>query len=244
MAWLHSRESGRICTEQKSHPPSQPSAVSSPSGYPQEDTAGHSFPEHQGGLGCGFPGKRPQAVPLRCPLPVLCRAVRMGHSVLGETAVWPRPGHWADSKTREHSHPRLCFRPQCENGSRPLPCFGAVVPGFAISQSLGGWPGCRQHPSPRDHGVKRQLCAEESGCPGRDKGAQQTSHRLPVDPESPWGVFPLPSSQLRQMGVNPSSGDSSGPLHMLCPLAWLSWPEVKAMSPGQIQVRRLPSVTP
>lgn len=57
------------------------------------------------------------------------------------------------------------------------------------------------------------------------------------------GLFPLPYSQLRHMGVHPSSRDSPGPLHTLCPLSWLSWPAPEPL-PRVIQVRRLPSETP
>ena len=119
-------------------PSSQPALPRSPDllGIHRRTWQGTAFLNTTVGLDVDSRANAPKLSPCAA-LSVLCRAVRMGHSVLGETAVWPRPGHWADSKTREHSHPKLCFQPRCENGGCPLPCFGVVVPGFAISQSLG-----------------------------------------------------------------------------------------------------------
>lgn len=120
----------------------------------QEDTAGHGFPAYQGGLGCGLLGNRPQAVPWRCPPPIL-HAMRMGHSVLGDGGV-AEAGVLGRLQDILANHPGLCFWPQCEDGV-VLAVSWAVISGFAICHvgSLSCCrPGCCQHSSPETVGSK------------------------------------------------------------------------------------------
>ena len=49
---------------------------------------------------------------------------------------WLRPGRWAGSKTRQHSHPGLHFQPRRRKGGCPVPVTRAAVLGFAVSLVL------------------------------------------------------------------------------------------------------------